>query len=110
MSAAGQRDRYVLIEQCQDPTAQWPTWVELDHAWMSRQDDLSAQEGLRSDQVTASAEVRWQMAYRPDMDAELVDVPACRRIVYEGRTYDIRSASPMGWKRDIELITLARVG
>jgi hypothetical protein len=108
-AAAGQRDRYVLIEQCDDPTAQFPQWSGLRSEWMSRQ-DLAAGEHLQSDQVSAHGEAEWQMPYYEDMDPELVDVPACRRLVYEGRTYDIREASPLGWKRDISLITLSRVG
>lgn len=109
MAAAGQRDRQVLIEQLADPTAQFPQWTPLSTEWMSRL-DLMADERFQSDQITARGEVRWQMPYRDDMDPEAVDVPAVRRLVYEGRTYDIRSASPLGWKRDIELITLVRVG
>lgn len=109
MSAAGQRDRYVLIEQCVDPEAQFPQWEALGYEWMSRV-DLSADEHFQSDQKSAHGDTQWQMHYRPEMDPELVDVPAVRRLVYEGRTYDIRSASPMRWKSDIQLITLSRVG
>lgn len=109
MAAAGQRDRYVLIEQLEDATAQFPTWVGLRTEWMSRR-DMSADEHLQSDQVSAYGMTEWQMPYYADMDPELVDVPASRRLVYEGRTYGIREASPLGWKRDIALITLSRVG
>lgn len=108
-SAAGQRDRYVLIEQVADPSAQFPTWIPLEHEWMSR-DDTAADEHFSSDQVSAWGEAEWHMAYREDMDPELVDVAAVRRLVYEGRTYEIRKAAPLGWKRDIALFTLSRVG
>ncbi len=108
-SAAGQRDRHVLIQAPVDPPAQFEQWTTLGMAWMSRR-DLSADERFSSDQETAFGQARWHMAYQEDMDPELVDVPATRRLVYEGRSYDIIAASPMGWKRDIELITLARVG
>lgn len=99
----------MLIEQCAEPQAQWPQWTPLRTAWMSRT-DLSADERFSSDQKSASGDTQWHMPYGADMDPELVDVPACRRLVYEGRTYDIRTATPLGWKRDIELITLSRVG
>ena len=107
--ASGQRSRYVLIESRTDPEAQWEQWDQLDWVWMSRS-DLSADERFRGDQETAYADSKWVMPYRADMDPEAVDVPAVRRLVYEGRTYDIRAAEPSGWKRDIELTTLAKVG
>jgi head-tail adaptor len=108
-SSSGQRTRHVLIEQVQTPGAQWPQWVPLDMAWMSRE-DLSADERFVSDQKSAYGQIRWRMAYRKDMDPEVIDVPAVRRLVYEGRTYEIQTAEPLGWKRDIALITLARTG
>lgn len=108
-SAAGQRDRYVLIETVLVPKAQFPEWVSLGYEWMSR-GDLTADEHFASDQKSAYGNTQWHMAYRADMDPELVDVPAERRLVYEDRVYEIVTASPLGWKRDIELITLARMG
>jgi head-tail adaptor len=111
-ASAGQRSRYVLIEQCEDPTAQFPQWIALDWVWMSRAElnTMTAGERFVGDQEVAAADTRWVMPYREDMDPELVDVPASRRLVYQGRTYDIRSASPSGWHRELELQTLARVG
>lgn len=107
--SAGQRAWYVLIEQCVDPEAQFKQWTPLDYVWMSR-DDVSADERFQSDQETAYADSKWFIPYRADMDPESVDVPAVRRFAYEGRTYDIRSARPDGWKRYIEVVTLSRVG
>ena len=108
-SSAGHRDRYVLIEQVDDPDAQFPLWIPLGFEWMSR-DDTAADEHFSSDQVSAWGEAEWQMAYRAEMDPELLDVPKLRRLIYEGRTYEIRKAAPLAWKRDIALFTLARVG
>lgn len=108
-ASAGQRTRSVEIQACVDPTAQFPQWDTMGYAWMSRA-DLGAEERFRMDQETAYEDSRWVLPYRADMDPELVDVPAFRRLVYEGRTYEIRSARPSGWKRHIELTTLARVG
>lgn len=109
IASAGQRTRYVLIQQVEDATAQFPQWITLAYAWMSR-DDMAAAEQFASDQKSAFGMTEWHMAYREDMDPERVDVPAVRRLVYAGRTYDIQKASPMGWHQDISLITLARVG
>jgi head-tail adaptor len=113
MASAGQRSRYVRIEYRTDPEAQFEQWDTLDWVWMSRSDAITARETrerFTGDQEVAAAETMWVMPYRADMDPELVDVPAVRRLVYHGRTYDIRSASPSGWQREIELTTLARVG
>jgi head-tail adaptor len=107
--SAGQRTRHVLIEQTADPEAQFPQWEPLEWVWMARQ-DMAADERFKSDQEMAWADTRWVMPYRADMDPELVDVPAVRRLSYEGRLYDIRDASPLGWQREIELTTLSRVG
>jgi head-tail adaptor len=109
MASSGQRVRYVRIETRTDPQAQFEQWDTLDWVWMSRS-ELSADERFKSDQEMAYADTRWVMPYREDMDPELVDVAAVRRLVYQGRVYDIRAAEPSGWKRDIELTTLARVG
>ena len=108
-ASAGQRIRYVRIESRTDPEAQFEQWDTLAHEWMARA-DLSADERFKGDQETAYADTRWVMPYRADMDPELVDVAHLRRLVYEGRAYDIRAAKPSGWKRDLELTTLARVG
>lgn len=108
-ASAGQRNRQVLIEMIENPGEQWEQWEPMCFATMSRA-DLGADERFRSDQETAYADTRWIMPYRPDMDPELIDVPATRRLVYAGRVYDIRDASPMGLKRQIELTTLAKVG
>lgn len=108
-AAAGRRERYVRIERVVDPEAQFPQWETLGFEWMARA-DLSAGERFRDDQESAWADTRWVLPYRADMDPERVDVVAYRRLVYEGRTYEIRTAEPSGWKRELELTTLARVG
>lgn len=41
------------------------------------------------------------------MDPDLVDVPKKRRLSYQGRIYDITSASVEGRKEAIRLTTLA---
>ena len=114
--AAGRRDRYVLIEQRRSPVTKADDaglpieeWCPLNYAWMSRT-DLSADERFGLDQESAHADTAWVMPYQPDMDPERVDVPAVRRLVYDCRTYDILSASPLGWRQDIEIVTLVRAG
>lgn len=112
--AAGQRDRYVEIK-CAKPTTQgdsgFPleTWKTLGYAWMSRT-DVAADEQFGNDQEFAHGTVQWVMPYQPDMDPELIDITQKRRLCFAGRDYDIVAATPIGWKRDIELVTTVRTG
>lgn len=113
-SAAGQRDKRVRIEQAPGADQQGGTfpvedWTTLTHAWMNKQ-DVQADERFAVDQATAYNVTEWTMDYRADMDPDLVDVPAVRRLVYLDRTYDIRSASVIGRKQGIELVTVRKVG
>lgn len=108
--AAGLRDRRVTIEQLTTestgggfPTEDWSTLAE---EWMSKR-DLSADERFVAHQVSAFADTQWQMAYRADMDPDLIDVPKKRRLVYQGRTYDVVAGSNIGRERGIDLLTLA---
>jgi hypothetical protein len=87
------------------PTETWATLVGVE--FMSRL-DLRADERYANHQESAYAETSWQMAYRPDMDPELVDVPASRRLVWQGRTYDIVTASLIGERVGIECLTLSK--
>lgn len=110
-SAAGQRDRLVTVEYAAEspgpsgfPVKTWPTLAQV---WMSRR-DLRADEQFTSNQPSSFTEVQWNLPYRADMDPELVDVPKTRRLVFQGVTFDIRSAAPIGFKRAIELVTLAQ--
>lgn len=110
-TAAGQRTCRVLIEQLTETTGttRFPkeTWSTLvDGEYMSRL-DLRADERYAGAQESAFKETQWHLAYRSDMDPDLVDVPKTRRISYLGRTYNIRSASLIGNKQGVELITLS---
>lgn len=112
--AAGARSRLVTIEQLTQPDAAGTsgrpvqTWTTLRTQWFSRL-DVRADERFASSQSTASVETQWHGEYTADMDPEVVDVPKTRRLRYEGRVYDILSASRLEDKRGIELMTLAQV-
>lgn len=107
----GERDRRVTIQQRTAAKAGsgYPkeTWTTLTTAYM-RILDLSAMERFKASQNAAAAETQWEMGYRDDMDPEQVDVPTTRRLVYQGRTYDITSASMIGRREGIELLTIAK--
>lgn len=110
--AAGVRDRAVTIEQKSEltgggfPGDEWTTLTET--VYMSRV-DLRADERYASAQDSAFTETQWQGPYDPNMDPEVIDVAAQRRLVYRGRIYNIRSASIMERRLGIEYMTLAAV-
>lgn len=108
--AAGLRDRRVTIEQLTTESAGggFPTegWTTLADEWMNKR-DLAADERFVANQVSAFADTEWHLAYRADMDPDLIDVQKLRRLVYQGRTFDVVSGSNIGRERGIELLTLA---
>lgn len=110
MLAAGQRDRYVTILQASEAAggSGYPveTWPDLGADWMSRH-DLRADERFEAGQFAAAAETQWQLAYRADMDPELVDVPKSRRLRYMGREFEILTATLIGNRDGIELLTVS---
>jgi len=110
MSGAGAKDRWVLIEQVtdQDGESNYPVeaWTTLDHAWMEKV-PIGGSERFRSAQLSASIETRWRCQYRPDLDPDAIDVAKTRRLVFDGRIYDITYAVEIGRKRELELTTIA---
>ena len=109
----GERDRLVTIQQIADSTSAsgFPieTATTLTTAWM-RLLDISGMERYSANQLSGESVTQWEMGYRGDMDPELVDVAKTRRLSYQGRVYDITSASLIGRREGIELITLAKAG
>ena len=112
--AAGQRDKRVTIEQRTEPsppgtTSGFPseTWAELATVWMSKK-DVRSDERFAAGQETAYFETTWFSEYRSDMDPDLVDVTATRRLVFHGRIFDIRAASQVGRQQGIEYTTLGQ--
>lgn len=110
--ASGRRDKLVTIQQSAPPTGgSFPadSWTALASAWMNRQ-DTQADERFAASQESGFVQTTWHMAYREDMDPDLVDVPARRRLLYQSRVYNIRAAATIGRKDGIELLTLAQSG
>ena len=106
----GAMDRAVEIQQLTESAGSSgmpvETWATLyPQAWMSKQ-EMSGRERFAANQLTAPGTARWVMRYAADMDPDLVNVPKTRRLVYGGSTYDIVSASHLGRKDGIELMTL----
>lgn len=108
---AGKRDRMVTLEQLTESTgtSRIPvrTWTTLVDGMPASKQDISGRERMVADQLAARYDTRWEINYRPDMDPDLVDVPKTRRVVFSGRVFDIVSATQIGRRAGIELMTLA---
>lgn len=110
---AGERDRLVRLVPLTEgvDTEHFPIEEEgtAISVWASK-NDIGARERFTADQMSAPYTTRWELAYRSDIDPDVVDVPKAFRLVYQGRTYDIQAASMIGRKEGVELLTLARNG
>ena len=106
----GERDRHVRIEQLTDAqgTSGRPIeqWTPLCTTWAKR-DDLKGSERFEADQVSSRVDVRWELPYAPALDPELVDVQKTRRLVHQGRVFDVVSAAVIGRREGVEWLTLA---
>lgn len=111
--AAGQRDRAITLEQLTETVgpSRFPieTWSPLATEWAARDDD-GGSEAFAAHQTGATADVRWTIRYRADCDPERLDVAKVRRVVAEGRVYDILAANQIGRRQALELRTRAKVG
>jgi SPP1 family predicted phage head-tail adaptor len=105
----GERDRIVIIQKMTDGkgTSGFPTEAPSTLAAVPmRKADMNGSERYQAEQLSAPFNTRWEMGYRADMDPELVDVAKTRRLVYQGRAYDIVEAHMIGRREGIELLTL----
>lgn len=110
---SGRRDCLVTIEQLTETVgvSGFPleTWAELAKVWMGRV-PMAARERFVAAQTSAWADEKWYLAYRADLDPDTVAVTKARRLVYQGRVFDIVAASLIGpGRRAVELTTLAKV-
>lgn len=108
--ASGRRDKYVQLEQGEKGTGRSTrpvvSWSLLTNVW-AHKDDTGGTERFRASALDATIDATFTIPYLSTMDPELVDVPATRRIVYEGRIFDILYARQVGRRRGIELATKA---
>ncbi len=107
---SGLRDRLVTIQTLTDGvgSSSFPTesWATLRTEWAEKV-DVRGRERLMNGQNASSFDTRWTLGYSAEMDPELVDVTKARRLVWQGRAYDIVSAAMIGRREGIELMTLA---
>lgn len=112
----GERPFMVRLEQrsatdeVDDSGAPTETWTTLVANMPASKDVMSTRERFMSYQLSASADTRFVINYRLDMDPDLIDVPKLRRIVHRDRVYDITGAETIGYREGIELKALAKVG
>lgn len=108
---SGERDRETVVEQLTDSVGAsgFPvgTWTTLFRSYWCRRQDVSGREKFTASQLSTPYTTRWEGPFVPEMDPETVDVPKTRRLVYQGRTYDIIDASMIGLREGVELLTLA---
>jgi hypothetical protein len=84
-------------------------WTTLQYAQMGRVDRRSDRGGetVRGDQLSALMSSRWTMRYLAAMDPDLVDVQKTRRLVYNGRAYDIVDVEVLDRQVGLVLRTVA---
>lgn len=107
----GERDTLVTIQQLTESTggSRFPTesWTTLMTAWMRKLGTKGSERWVAA-QLSAPADTQWEMGYVASMDPDLVEVPKTRRLVYQGRVYDIVAADMIGRREGIELLTRAK--
>jgi Phage head-tail joining protein len=114
-TSAGQRRHTIAIEQLSEtvgPT-QFPieTWSTLYARVPAARVDESGTETFTTNQLSAAGFVRWTTEYLSDCDPERgIDVVKQRRVVSEGRIYDILDAAQIGYRVQLEFRTRAKVG
>jgi head-tail adaptor len=112
----GQRNKWVTLEQNLTAdaggTSSFPVeaWTTLATDVAAAKADVGGREYFAAHQLSTPFDTRWNIAYRADMDPELVDVTKRRRIVYLNRHYDIVYAAQLGLRDSIDLLTLSGGG
>jgi hypothetical protein len=118
IKSTGQRTYLVQVQQLSETV--WPSgfpgesWSALGSPrWMSRENSLTFDgqgEQFKSGQISARSYDTWQVPYSSDLDPDLVNVPKTRRLLFAGTVFDVIQASVIPPSRQIQLVTLAKVG
>jgi hypothetical protein len=98
-----------LTEGVDDSGAPLSVAATLTHAWMSRRQSRTGRvaERFTADQLSSGTVIEWTMRYIASMDPDLVDVPKSRRLLYQGRAYDILEAENLDRQVGIVIRTLS---
>lgn len=84
-------------------------WVDFVTVAAAKK-DLRGEERLQAAQLSSPFDTMWQTWYRKDLDPDVLDVTRVRRIIYQGRIYDITRAMPIeifNMRQGLEFETLA---
>lgn len=84
----------------------------LPKVWMAKKVVSEGErfaERFAANQLSARVWTEWNMPYQANMDPDAIDVPKLRRLVYQGRVYDIASAhlDPTYEGKAIRMLTIA---
>lgn len=85
-------------------------WTTLCVAPMGRLLSMRTERGaetVKANELSAVVATRWTMRYLPTMDPDLVDVQKLRRLLYQGRVYDIVAIEPMDRRVGFVIRTIA---
>jgi head-tail adaptor len=111
----GEKDRRITIEQRPATTTVDSSGAPLDGPWTTLvsgvaacRGDVTGWERVQMQQTSARYDVRYEIGYRADMDPDLLDVPKLRRVKEFDRVHDIVSASVIGARDGIELMTIMK--
>lgn len=114
MIDTGRYDRLVTVQgrTLARGTSKAPveTWADLFTVFMAIVQEKSRQDPERyvGSQLSARQDTVFMMRYRLDMDPESVSVASSRRLLLRGRIYDIVKATPIGFRDEVKLETLAK--
>lgn len=108
----GSLDLYVTIQQATSSVGAsgvpQTTWSTLATVPMMRGSVTGFERFASQLQMAAAQSVVWTMFYRDDMDPDLVNVPAVRRLRWQSTTYDITAARLVASRGAIELTAIAK--
>ncbi len=109
---AGEKNRQIVIQRRTTAagTSRYPveSWTTLATVWAAKYDIGGREQTLGGGgTLSARADARFEITYRADMDPDVIAVPADRRIVLNGRAWDITAANLIGQRDGIELLVVA---
>lgn len=116
-TVSGKRNVSVIVQQrsvgIDEAEATFDTWTPLRTVMVSKEDMPlnDSREQFKGNQLSARMETAFGLPYNADMDPDLIDVAAERRILHGTRIYDItRAVLERAGGRGIILYTIAKVG
>lgn len=108
----GARDRSIVVQSRPSTDAvdasyaPVDTWSDLCTMWALKR-RASGGERNRLGQTTVAAIDVFEVNYRADLDPEQLNVPKLRRILFNGRVYDVIDAEVVDRRDGIRLYALA---